>query len=57
MSDVEENEFSNNNEIVQQCKRNVNWDKCLCHIYSSSGGKSEQFTQKSWDSTQGARRV
>ena len=26
----------------------VNWDKCLCHSYSSSGGNLELFTQKSW---------
>ena len=28
----------------------VNWDKCLCHSYSSSGGNLELFTQKSWGS-------
>jgi hypothetical protein len=27
----------------------VNWDKCLCHGYSTTVGKLENFTQVSWD--------
>ena len=53
MSDVEENDFCTNNETAQNCPQkrrlSVNWDKCLCHGFLSSGGKLERFTQKSWD--------
>ena len=34
---------------VKKRRLAVNWDQCLCHGYSSYGGKLERFTQKSWD--------
>jgi hypothetical protein len=33
----------------KQPRISVNWDKCLCHGYSTTVGKLENFTQVSWD--------
>jgi len=32
----------------KRLRLSINWDKCLCHGFSSSVGKLEKFTQTSW---------